>query len=101
MTILDSVCWVLLTILLALISEFVAKILVTFRLLISLRIIVLQNNVFITQLNLINTRIELLTEITESIRDILEEYNNFIFNQFNYRDVNTLAIQDDTNRQYN
>jgi len=100
MTILDSVCCVLITFLLVILGEILARtLLITIRLLISLHHIILQNNVIIDHLRIIDVRLELLTELSRSIRDNLEAFNEFEFfynNNFNHQvNDNLLQIEND------
>ena len=100
MTILDSVCCVLITFLLVILGEILARtLLITIRLLISLNHIILQNNVIIYHLRIIDVRLELLTELSRSIRDNLETFNEFAFfynNNFNHQvNDNLLEIEND------
>ena len=100
MTILDSVCCVLITFLLVILGEILARtLLITIRLLISLNHIILQNSVIIDHLRIIDVRLELLTELSRSIRDNLEAFNEFEFfynNNFNYQvNDNLLEIEND------
>ena len=100
MTILDSVCCVLITFLLVILGEILARtLLITIRLLISLHHIILQNSVIIDHLRIIDVRLELLTELSRSIRDNLEAFNEFEFfynNNFNHQvNDNLLEIEND------
>ena len=93
MTIFDSVCCVLIILLLVIFGEILARILlITIRLLVSLNHIIIQNSVLIDHLRIIDVRLELLIELGRSIRDNLEAFNEYEF-FYNNNNNNLLEIE--------
>ena len=98
MTIFDSVCCVLIILLLVIFGEILARILlITIRLLVSLNHIIIQNSVLIDHLRIIDVRLELLIELGRSIRDNLEAFNEYEF-FYNNNNNNLLEIEHDINQ---
>ena len=96
MTIFDSVCCVLIILLLVILGEILARtLLITIRLLVSLDHIIIQNIVLINHLRIISAKLELLIELGRSIRDNLETFNEFVFF---YNNNNLLEIEHDVNQ---
>jgi hypothetical protein len=96
MTIFDSVCCVLIILLLVILGEILARtLLITIRLLVSLNHIIIQNSVLLEHLRIIDVRLELLIELGRSIRDNLEAFNEF---EFFYNNNNLLEIEHDINQ---
>ena len=96
MTIFDSVCCVLIILLLVILGEILARtLLITIRLLVSLNHIIIQNIVLINHLRIISAKLELLIELGRSIRDILETFNEF---GFFYNNNNLLEIEHAVNQ---
>ena len=99
MTIFDSVCCVLIILLLVIFGEILARILlITIRLLVSLNHIIIQNSVLIDHLRIIDVRLELLIELGRSIRDNLEAFNEYEFFYNNNNNNNLLEIEHDINQ---
>ena len=98
MTIFDSVCCVLIILLLVILGEILARtLLITIRLLVSLNHIIIQNSVLIDHLRIIDVRLELLIELGRSIRDNLEAFNEYEF-FYNNNNNNLLEIEHDINQ---
>jgi hypothetical protein len=98
MTIFDSVCCVLIILLLVILGEILARtLLITIRLLVSLNHIIIQNSVLLDHLRIIDVRLELLIELGRSIRDNLEAFNEFEF-FYNNNNNTLLEIEHDINQ---
>ena len=103
MKILDSVCCVLIILLLVIFGEILARtLLITIRILISLKHIIIQNFTLIDYLRIIDVKLELLIELGRSIRDNLEAANEFEFfynNNFNRQvDDYPLELENDSSQ---
>jgi hypothetical protein len=98
MTIFDSVCCVLIILLLVILGEILARtLLITIRLLVSLNHIIIQNSVLLDHIRIIDVRLELLIELGRSIRDNLEAFNEFEF-FYNNNNNTLLEIEHDINQ---